>query len=53
MDKMVQILMEEEKRLIKKETLLETSYRSPMIDIDALLSSGYISADDYRKSRQS
>ena len=49
---MVQKLMEEEKRLTAEEQLVETSYRSPKIDVDALLKSGYISADEYRKSHK-
>ena len=40
MNKMEQKLMEEEKRLTERAQLMETTYRSPKIDIDALLKSG-------------
>ena len=45
--------MEEETRLTEKAQLIETTYRSPKIDIDALLRSGeYITADEYRESHK-
>ncbi len=51
MNEMVQKLMEEEKRLTEKEQLVETTYRSPKIDVEELLRNGYVSAEDYRNSR--
>ena len=52
MDKMIEKLLEQEKRLKEKEVLIETTYRSPKIDVDELLKKGYISAEDYEKSHQ-
>ena len=48
---MVLRLMEEEKRLKEQVDLIETSYRSPKIDVERLLKEGYISADDYMAMR--
>ena len=50
MNEMIEKLLEEEKRLQEKEILIETTYRSPKIDIDELIKNGYISAEDYHKS---
>lgn len=50
---MVLLLMEEEKRLKEQVDLIETSYRSPKIDVEKLLQEGYISADDYRAMKLS
>ena len=50
---MVLRLMEEEKRLKEQVDLIETSYRSPKIDVEKLLKEGYISADDYRAMKLS
>ena len=48
---MVLRLMEEEKGLKEQLDLIETSYRSPKIDVEKLLKEGYISADEYRAMR--
>ena len=50
MNEMIEKLLEEEKRLQEKEVLIETTYRSPKIDVDELIKNGYISAEDYHKS---
>ena len=50
MNEMIEKLLEEEKRLQEKEVLIETTYRSPKIDVDELIKNDYISADDYHKS---
>lgn len=47
MNEMVQKLIEEEKRLLEKEQLIESTYRSPKIDVEELIRNGYVSAEDY------
>ena len=52
MNEMVQKLMEEEKRLTEKEHLVESTYRSPKIDVEELIRNGYVSAEDYHNSHK-
>lgn len=54
-DKMLELLKEQETRLIKeKRSRLQegTIMLSPKIDIEESLRNGYITADDYEKSHQ-
>ena len=54
-DKMLEILKEQEKRIVEsdKQKIQEGKIRlSPKIDIEERLRNGYISADDYVKSHQ-
>lgn len=52
MNEMVQKLIEEEKRLLEKEQLIESTDRSPKIDIEELIRNGYVSAEDYHNSHK-
>ncbi len=52
MNEMVQKLMEEEKRLTEKEQLVESTYRSPKINVEELIMQGYVSAEDYHNSHK-
>lgn len=55
MDKMLEILKEQEARLVKEQQLQfqEGEIKlSPKIDIEKKLRDGYITADDYEKSHQ-
>ena len=55
MDKMLEILKEQEARLVKEQQsqLQEGEIKlSPKIDIEEKLRNGYITADDYEKSHQ-
>ncbi|MBP5646849.1 MAG: hypothetical protein J6X21_05555 [Bacteroidaceae bacterium] len=51
---MIKKLIEEEKKFaeIEKEYLIETTYRSPQIDVDELIKNGYVSAVDYHNSHK-
>ena len=54
-DKMLEILKEQEKRIIEsdKQKVQRGKIKlSPKIDIEERLLNGYITADDYRKSHQ-
>ena len=54
-DKMLEILKEQEKRIIEsdKEKIQEGKIKlSHKIDVEELLRNGYISADDYVKTHQ-
>lgn len=53
MDKMLQKLMEQEKRLVAEQLAQCQDVEiklSPKIDVDELLRNGYIIADEYEKS---
>lgn len=52
MNEMVEKLLEEEKRLTEKEQLIESTYRSPKIDVNDLIRKGYVSAEDYHNSHK-
>lgn len=52
MNEMIEKLLEEEKRLKEKEHLIETTYRSPKINVEDLLKEGYISAEEYHNSHK-
>ena len=54
MDKMLEKLMEQEARLVKEQQshLQEGKIKlSPKIDVEECLRKGYITADDYEKSK--